>query len=428
MGISSYLLLLTCQLSWGSPTQQAHSLERILRWDSGPIPPCQDPFYSPDGTAWQDQRPGTILKQREITVPNVASLTGIANIEHAYQLLYSTTDVFGRPSHTVTTVLVPFLANPLHHVSYQVAYDSPNHDCAPSYGLQYGSSTHAGQAQLELTLAMNIFLNQGAIVSVPDYEGSLSSFAVGPQAAMGVLDSMRAVLRSGSLTGISPLASNVMMGYSGGGFASEWAAEYHQRYAPDLAIAGAAIGGLPTNISKVVFAVNEAANAGLIPAALLGIAGTYPPFESYLKQHLTHNVSAFEIPLTECASDLFDSSYGYHAALLDADISSFFDNGFGIVTDQSPLLDEIGVMGLHGTPHFPLFVWKGTADEVAVDIEDTDALVAKYCAAGTRIEYQRYVGCTHAETALFGLLGAVTFITAIFAGVAPTVCTTVDLL
>jgi Secretory lipase len=45
-------------------------------------------------------------------------------------------------------------------------------------------------------------------------------------------------------------------------------------------------------------------------------------------------------------------------------------------------------MGYHGVPQMPLFVYKAIADEVS-RIEDTDALVNRYCAVGASVLYQR---------------------------------------
>jgi hypothetical protein len=404
-----------------------NTFSRLLeRTGSTPLPPSQDPFYTPDGSAWREVLPGTILKQRDITTPGIGNLTSLANLQNAYQLLYRTTDAYGSPSYTVTTILKPFSANANQHMSYQPATDSPDKDCAPSYGLQAGSSTHAYGAQSELNTAMSVFLDAGVIVSVPDSEGPQSAFTVGPESAMGVLDSIRAVLRSGSLKGVSPNATNTLVGYSGGAIASEWAAEFHMEYAPELKIAGAAIGGLPTNISKTLISTNAATGAGLIASSLLGIAARFPEMQAYLDKHLVSNKELFNIPLTECQTDQTNTTYGYGPALANKNILSWFDNGMDIINDQQKLLDAIGVMGLHGTPSFPMYIWKSTTDEVVPDIEDTDALVVKYCSAGTNIEYVRFANSTHIETYALGFPGAVKFIGGIYDGIVPTSCTVID--
>lgn len=401
---------------------------QILKRIEIPLPPSQDPFYTPDGVEWRDVLPGTILKQRDITPRGIGNLTTLANLQNAYQLLYRTTDVHGLPSYTVTTILKPPNANPYFHMSYQPATDSPDIDCAPSYGLQAGASTTAFGAQTELYGAMSPFLSAGVIVSVPDYEGPQAAFTVGPESAKGVLDSIRAVLQSGGLTGVNPNATSTLVGYSGGALASEWAAEFHMEYAPELLIAGAAIGGLPTNISKSFAAVNSGPSVGLVPASFLGIAAKFPEYKAYLEENLISNEDLFDIPLSQCIGDPTNATYGYGVSLAYQNVASWFvDNAANFLYDQRKLITAIGVMGLHGTPSFPMYVYKSTTDEVVPDIEDTNALVEKYCAAGTNIEYVRYANATHGETFALGFPGAAEFIAKIYAGIVPENCTVTDM-
>lgn len=78
-------------------------------------------------------------------------------------------------------------------------------------------------------------------------------------------------------------------------------------------------------------AVNEIQTAGLIPAALLGIAGTYPELGAYTNQHLKTNISDFHTPLSECAIDSTNASYGYDITLQYNDVFVFFDNGKDLI-------------------------------------------------------------------------------------------------
>ncbi|TID17922.1 putative lipase 8 precursor [Venturia nashicola] len=435
-----YSLLLFTQLAGLLAVTLAAPLDDLVPASTGPflrhlskrieipLPPSQDPFYTPDGSAWKDVLPGTILKQRDITPRGIGNLTTLANLQNAYQLLYRTTDVHGLPSYTVTTILKPPNANPLLHMSYQPATDSPNIDCAPSYGLQAGASPTAFGVQTELYGAMSPFLAGGVIVSVPDYEGPQAAFTVGPESAKGVLDSIRAVLKSGGLTGVSPNASTTLIGYSGGALASEWAAEFHSAYAPELNIIGAAIGGLPTNISKTISVVNGRSNVGLVAASFLGIAAKFPAFKEYIDKNLIKNRDLFDIPLSECMSSPANATYGYGVSLANENIASWFvDNATNLVRDNSELLNQIGVMGLHGTPSFPMYVWKSTTDEVVPTIEDTNALVEKYCSTGTKIEYVRYANSTHSATFVLGFPGAARFIGSLYAGISPQKCTVTDM-
>jgi len=93
-------------------------------------------------------------------------------------------------------------------------------------------------AQIEQLLAQ-AGLNEGWYVVIPDHQGPKSTFVVGESAGHIVLDSIRATLRSGNITGIHEDAKVTLWGYSGGSFASGWAAQMHPTYASELKIVGA---------------------------------------------------------------------------------------------------------------------------------------------------------------------------------------------
>lgn len=151
----------------------------------------------------------------------------------AYQLLYRTADSLGDAAAAVTTIIVPGNANTSIVLSCQFATDAAWANCAPSYTIQLGSSPNNGGSGGVETLFVIAALNQGWIVNLPDYEGLQAAFTSGIQAGQATLDSVRAALSSGNLTGISSEAEYQMWGYSGGSLASEWAAELQPSYAPD---------------------------------------------------------------------------------------------------------------------------------------------------------------------------------------------------
>ena len=91
--------------------------------------------------------------------------------------------------------------------------------------------------------------------------------------------------------------------------------------------------------------------------------------------------------------------------------------------DFATLLNSIGTMGFHGAPIAPLFVWQGTKDEIMVPIEDTDALVKKYCAQGTKITYVRVENGRHGDALIAGMPEAEVFLRAMFEGGALDECT-----
>ena len=144
-----------------------------------PIPPAQDPFYQPPA-GYEDAVPGTILRSRPAPAKLQALSLVPVNIKQVTQLLYRTTNALGQPEVTVSTVMVPENASYDKVVSYQVAEDSGGQiNCAPSYTLQTGSqSIHAGIGDVEMLLILGA-LNEGWIVSSPDWEVPNSTFIEG---------------------------------------------------------------------------------------------------------------------------------------------------------------------------------------------------------------------------------------------------------
>lgn len=222
------------------------SLSAVFERAASPLPPSQDPFYVPP-EGWKDKKAGAILRHRKFKSNGI--LVGIpVNLDYMVQILYRTIDSLGHPAATVTTVLVPPKPHPRRHLSYQTAYDQADWDCSTSFALLPGSNASSNSFLALEVLTMSGALRKNWIVSTSDYEGEKAAFGSGPQAAYGTLDSIRATLSSGSITGISRHARTVLFGFSGGSLATEWAAEYHPHYAPELQIAGGALGGLPVNL------------------------------------------------------------------------------------------------------------------------------------------------------------------------------------
>ena len=186
MAVISTLLACLVPLAWAATT-----------------PPSQDPFYTPTGN-WQSQKPGAILNHRKVpnTLPNVT-------YSAAYQLLYRTTDALSKPIAAVTTVIVPKTPDYSKLLSYQIAYDTPDVDCSPSYTLQVGGTNSFDNG-------FTYGLDQGWVVNTADYEGPKAAFTAGILSGQATLDSIRAALASTSFTQLQSNATVAMWGYSGG--------------------------------------------------------------------------------------------------------------------------------------------------------------------------------------------------------------------
>lgn len=202
-----------------------------------PTKPSEDPFYiAPEG--FESKSPGDVLKHREMN--NLFGIVVIPEkIKSVHQFLVRSEDSFGEPIAAVTTIFEPYNADPTKLLSYQAAEDAANIDCSPSYAMQLGADADTIlTAQIEQLLAQ-AGLNEGWYVVIPDHQGPKSTFVVGESAGHIVLDSIRATLRSGNITGIHEDAKVTLWGYSGGSFASGWAAQMHPTYASELKIVGA---------------------------------------------------------------------------------------------------------------------------------------------------------------------------------------------
>lgn len=136
-----------------------------------PVPPKQDPWYSPtDG--WESATPGQVLRVRIAQGQLEQTVDGLGA---AYNILYRTTDSNAEPSWAVTTLLIPSSVNTESPslLSYQVPYDSADLDGGPSYTLS--QSAPNGRTPGNCVSEIQSALDAGYYVTVPDYEGPLAS-------------------------------------------------------------------------------------------------------------------------------------------------------------------------------------------------------------------------------------------------------------
>lgn len=382
--------------------------------------PSQDPFYYPP-EGFKDVAPGTILDWRHPPSPLAAFGEISLELEAAYQILYRTTAANGDPTHTVTTVLIPPDANYSRVVSQQDFMDSACFDCSTSYALQQHSSHKTLQSQSSIIYIAGL-LNHKYIVNVPDYEGPKASFSCGLSSGYALLDSIRALLSSGEFTGVAENSDVVMWGYSGGSIPTQWAAELHPTYAPELRILGAAIGGTIVNIEETIKTINGGDGAGYAPSGIIGLMAEYPKLDKIIQAELVpETAEEFTLAKTRCAMDNSDCFKG-------KDIGKYFIKGFDVFKnpDVQEILTETGTMGLRGTPRIPLHMYKTVNDAIAPIALD-DALVAKYCADGGQVQYERNLHGSHASESVFGSSSAIVFLRNLLEGRgAPPGCTTTD--
>ena len=351
---------------------------------STPLPPSRDPFYTaPEG--FEAVSPGTVLRAR-VAPGNLTTL--FTNVSQAYHILYRTTDSHYHASWAVTTLYLP-VSNTSSDalLSYQIPYNSPNIDESPSWTFYAGSNPWNAGLYEDVEWA----LGNGWYVNVPDFEGPLAAFIAGPQEGHATLDSIRAV-KSLSL-GLAPDARVALWGYSGGSLASEFAAEMQVQYAPEMQISGLALGGIVHNVTDALDDVNEGPFSGLIPLGLLGLTAQFPEVRAFVVDQLIeagpYNKTTFLLSLDLTLVEIF-------AIFANQSIWNYFYDGRDILYNPllSRLLQTESILGAHGIPHAPLFIYKAIQDETN-SIEGTDDFVQLYCRYGAKIWYQRNTEGAH---------------------------------
>jgi hypothetical protein len=390
---------------------------------------ANDAFYKYTGsTPLANYAPGAVLKSR--TVPY--HILGLATPLKATQLLYRATDAQGRASVNVTSVVQPscFLClNREKVVSYQSAYDSLNPDDQPSVQIAGGLSLGGILPQGETALFAP-FLLAGYTVVVPDTEGQTADFAAGPEYGTNTLDSLRAA-KSASSVSLSNSAKVVLIGYSGGAIATEWAAELAPTYAPDLNknLIGATMGGVLVHPAhNLPYVEGTPIWAGVAPMALIGIARSYgidlAPYASATGAQLLAKLDKASIVnvLAQYGglkwADLVKPQY-----INPNSIPEFVTNANKVImgtggTPKIPLQITQGNAGeMEGTPGNKPGIGKGDGVMIAGDVR---TLARGYCSKGVKVDYSE-VGLSHVGAMIpwvasavkwtfdrFGLLGPYT--------------------
>ncbi|MBL1077691.1 lipase [Nocardia sp. 2] len=371
--------------------------------------PDDDPFYAQPAnlSAYAE---GAVLNSRPISV------LGLPLPVAGWQVQYRTTDSAGDPVADMTTVLSPLLpwlgpgTRPL--VTYQVAEDSLGTRCAPSFALRGGRDWSIVNTLLDVPFLAEM-LRRGWAVVVSDYEGPQSRFFDGVNSGRAVLDGVRAAKSFPPLgiTDSSPLGA---WGYSGGAFATLWAMQLREDYAPELWFAGVASGGVPSDIPAIARGADGSVQAGLTMLMVIAMArneygvGIPDLLNDAGREMLVRESAA-------CGSDLV-ARYAYRQ------VDEFaVDPGllWHPVFTAAVARQELG----GNAPDVPLYLYHSTTDDV-IPIAGYDGLVARYCALGANVSALRSAVPGHNPAAVLESVGAMNYLGDRFAGVpAPSGCT-----
>ena len=375
--------------------------------------PASDPFYTPPANL-AGYPHGAILREREVTLSGPTQTAAAA----AYQLMYRTSDVNGKPIAAVTTLMIPSTpaAGPRRLASYQTFYDSMTLNCAPSYTLQGGNNGGGTNGPLEQTM-MSQELQQGWDVVTSDYEGLNSEWAVGPLLGYATLDSIRAVehFKPAQLEGTGTEVS--LNGYSGGSEASTWAAALAPKYTPELKIVAVAAGGNFPDLDYTFQYFDNSLWYGTEIGVMESFSRAFPQAFDLSK---LLNASGQSLAAQDgqdgsgCAGSTLNKAYG------NASQYTIFPDSEALAA-YAPVKAALEQISLKNAalPKAPLFLYNATTDDLAF-IQPVDQLVAKYCQNGVVVDYDRDpYGLDH----LGGIAGywspALTYLENAFAGTKP---------
>lgn len=384
-----------------------------------------DPFFQYSGsTPLADVAPGTILDSRTISV----YVAGIKTTLKATQLVYRSTDALQRPAANVTTIFAPdcskaSCANKNKVISYQSFYDSLNPEDGPSRAYAGGKRLPDLLPAVE-TILFGKYVKQGYTVVVSDTEGQKANFAAGPEYGYNTLDSIRAALNSPQI-GLSRDARVVMMGYSGGAIATEWAAELAPSYAPELKpnLIGAAFGGtLVSPEHNLTYIEGTPVWGGVMPMAILGVSRSYEiGIEKYLS---ARGIEVFN--RLQKASIAYVLAQYRNVTWKDLVKPEYLDRTK--IPEYVFAANKV-IMGTGGTPEMPLQIGQGTggifeltkpsplwgAGDGVMLAGDVRTLARQYCAKGVPVQHKEW-GTSHFVTMVSWLPWATAWVDDRFAG------------
>ncbi|QIS12088.1 lipase family protein [Nocardia arthritidis] len=365
--------------------------------EAAPIYPAPDPdpFYAtPPDIA--DKKPGEVLAVRPMPPLPIFPDTTVTVVR------FRSTNSTGKPIAATTTVLTPRghrKDGPL--LSFQHIINGLGAECSVSHVL-YTSDPNLIVREAP---GWNVLLSRGWSVALPDHLGPDFAYGAAKLGGQITLDGIRAVKQVAELqVADSPVA---MAGYSGGGMATAWAAALQPTYAPELRIAGAAMGGVPMNLVKMLQALGLGTHPafGLALAAGLGLEREYPDRFPLSDQLNAEGLAARAAIANGCTNDILATGAG-HGAVDFAKTTSMINN-----PDARAVVEENSLELYPGVPKIPVYEWHSPIDGlIPVDaIVNTDR---RWCAAGDRVEAEILPVPDHLTAAVLGIPAALDWLDA----------------
>lgn len=361
--------------------------------------PDPDPFYAtPSDIA--DRQPGDVLVTKPMPPLPIFPDTTVTLVR------FRSTSSEGKPIAATTTVLTPRAHRPDGPLlSFQHIINGLGAECSVSKVL------YTGDPNLVVREApgWNVLLQRGWTVALPDHLGPNFAYGAAKLGGQITLDGIRAVKQVAEL-GVRH-SKTAMVGYSGGGMATAWAAALAPKYAPELELAGAAMGGVPMNLVKMLEALGLSSHPvfGLALAAGLGLEREYPDRFPLSDQLNERGLAARAQIANSCTNDILAAGAG-RGALDFAKTTSMINDSTarGVVEENSLELYD-------GVPKTPVFEWHSPIDGlIPVDaVVNTDR---RWCAAGATVQSEQIPVPDHLTAAVLGIPAALGWLDARFRG------------
>jgi hypothetical protein len=156
------------------------------------------------------------------------------------------------------------------------------------------------------------------------------------------------------------------------------------KYAPELKIAGMALGGLIPNITALLDDPESTYRSGYALPTLLGLAKDYKNLSDWLDVNLKPETKDF---FNKADAQCYDSNW---SDFTGKKIGSFLKNGHTSLYEPVPssVFKTTGQMGWLGTPKVPMYIYESIGDD-ASPVALADYVVKKHCDAGARITVRR---------------------------------------
>jgi pimeloyl-ACP methyl ester carboxylesterase len=200
------------------------------------------------------------------------------------------------------------------------------------------------------------------------------------------LDSIRGVLQTNELTGLSKDAKVICWGYSGGTIPTSWTSALIDEY-PDIQdnLIGAVLGGYVANLTGAAVANEGSLYAGLVASAIAGLTKQFPKFDELVRDELSPQQYQELMYATDNGRIPVLYKFRFERFFLGTGDKIWSKSGFAILRNQI-LVDIVEELTLGATkdstlPKIPLFVYHGKNDEI-LPWKETKQTVENWCEWG----------------------------------------------